>query len=392
MSKILTKEQLKIHKRKLLVVALAVIVLSITAVGYISTFNEVVIEDGEETIEIQTRKETVEEVLLEAGVEYIEKDRITPGLETAVTDGMEIQIIRAVNVEISDDEEKHTLLTPVKTVEDALKEARILIRTEDEITPSLDTELEEGMQIDITRAVPCEIQVDGELIELMTTKETVKAVLEEAEVSLGEEDKINYDLDDSIKEDMEIEVIRVEKEIIDESERIDYKTIRENDGTLEKGKSRVEREGQEGQLEREIEITYENGEEVSREILAETVVQEPVNRIVKIGTKAPKPAPIVSRGGSEVTRTLTVEATAYSSQDPGVGTITATGATLRHGIIAVDPRVIPLGTKIYVPGYGYGIAADTGGAIKGNRIDLAYENRSDALQFGRRMKTIKIYD
>ncbi len=392
MSKILTKEQLKIHKRKLLVVALAVIVLSITAVGYISTFNEVVIEDGEETIEMQTRKETVEEALLEAGVEYIEEDRITPGLETKITDGMEIQIIRAVNVEISDDEEKHTLLTPVKTVEDALKEAQILIRTEDDISPSLDTALKEGMEIDITRAVPCKIQVDGEVIELMTTKETVKEVLEDAEVSLGEEDKINYDLEASIKEEMEIEVIRVEKEIIRENESIDYKTIRENDGTLDKGKSRVEREGQEGQLEQEIEITYENGEEVNREILSETVVQEPVNRIVKIGTKVPKPAPVVSRGGSEVTRTLTVEATAYSSQDPGVGTITATGATLRHGIIAVDPRVIPLGTKIYVPGYGYGIAADTGGAIKGNRIDLAYENRSDALQFGRRMKTIKIYD
>ena len=123
-----------------------------------------------------------------------------------------------------------------------------------------------------------------------------------------------------------------------------------------------------------------------------------MERIVNVGTKEFKPAP-VNRGTSRNTdsssneyRSLTVEATAYTSQDPGVGTITATGATLRHGIIAVDPRVIPLGTKLYVPGYGYGVAADTGGAIKGNKIDLAYMNRTEALKFGRQTLTIRVYD
>lgn len=92
---------------------------------------------------------------------------------------------------------------------------------------------------------------------------------------------------------------------------------------------------------------------------------------------------------SKYFKVLTVEATAYSSQDPGNGNYTATGSRLKKGIVSVDPRLIPLGTKLYVEGYGYAVADDVGGAIKGHRIDLAYDSRSEALQFGR--QTVKVY-
>ena len=92
---------------------------------------------------------------------------------------------------------------------------------------------------------------------------------------------------------------------------------------------------------------------------------------------------------SKYSKVLTVEATAYSSQDPGNGNYTATGSRLKKGIVSVDPRLIPLGTKLYVEGYGYAVADDVGGAIKGHRIDLAYDSRSEALQFGR--QTVKVY-
>lgn len=81
-------------------------------------------------------------------------------------------------------------------------------------------------------------------------------------------------------------------------------------------------------------------------------------------------------------RTLTMTATAYTKYDDGCGDITARGHKLRRGLVAVDPKVIPLGTRLFVAGYGYAIADDTGGAIKGNRIDLAFENRDEALRFG----------
>jgi hypothetical protein len=92
---------------------------------------------------------------------------------------------------------------------------------------------------------------------------------------------------------------------------------------------------------------------------------------------------------SKYSKVLTMEASAYSSQDPGNGNYTATGSRLTKGIVSVDPNLIPLGTKLYIEGYGYAVADDVGGAIKGNRIDLAYDSRAEALQFGR--QTVKVY-
>ena len=91
--------------------------------------------------------------------------------------------------------------------------------------------------------------------------------------------------------------------------------------------------------------------------------------------------------GKTKPRTLTVQSTAYSG-----GGITASGKRVKVGMIAVDPRVIKLGTKVYVPNYGYARAEDTGGAIKGNIIDLYMSSNSQAIQWGRRTVTIKIYD
>ena len=98
---------------------------------------------------------------------------------------------------------------------------------------------------------------------------------------------------------------------------------------------------------------------------------------------------VTGKEPTKFAKKLTMEATAYTSEDPGCGLYTARGNRLRKGLVAVDPRVIPLGTRLYIPGYGYAIADDTGGAIKGNKIDLAYESRSEALKFGRRM--IEVY-
>ena len=79
-----------------------------------------------------------------------------------------------------------------------------------------------------------------------------------------------------------------------------------------------------------------------------------------------------------------MEATAYTAEDGGGDGYTATGQYLQRGMVAVDPDVIPLGSQLYIEGYGYAVAADTGGAIVGDRIDLAMDSTSEALNFGRR--------
>ena len=103
----------------------------------------------------------------------------------------------------------------------------------------------------------------------------------------------------------------------------------------------------------------------------------------------------LSRGAGEpsrFSREMTMTASAYTSQDAGNGARTCRGNLVRKGLAAVDPAVIPLGTRLYIPGYGYAIADDIGGSIKGARIDLAFENRAEALQFGLRKVTVFVFD
>ncbi|MFB3093406.1 MAG: 3D domain-containing protein, partial [Dehalococcoidia bacterium] len=119
--------------------------------------------------------------------------------------------------------------------------------------------------------------------------------------------------------------------------------------------------------------------EVSRELLSETIVA-PDNEIVLEGTAVVEVVEVVAvaavvsepSGDPDCPRTMTVWATWYTAASAGGSGTTATGTTVQKGTVAVDPSVIPLGTRMYIPGYGYGVAEDTGGAIIGNIIDLGY--------------------
>jgi 3D (Asp-Asp-Asp) domain-containing protein len=144
-------------------------------------------------------------------------------------------------------------------------------------------------------------------------------------------------------------------------------------------------------------VLVTEGIEGARTLTAKHVVTEPVDEIVLVGTKRSGAPQVVSRArtadpapASGTGTKLKVTATGYSSQEPGVGTRTATGAAATRGVIAVDPSVIPLGTRVYIPGYGTAVAADTGGAILGARIDLCFDTRGEALVWGRRTVTVTI--
>ncbi|PGL72567.1 3D domain-containing protein [Bacillus sp. AFS055030] len=119
----------------------------------------------------------------------------------------------------------------------------------------------------------------------------------------------------------------------------------------------------------------------------------------KVSAPAPKestPAPKESTSTKKATgsKVVTVEATAYTASCKGCSGITATGIDLKKNpntkVISVDPNVIPLGSKVYVEGYGEAIAGDTGGAIKGNRIDVFIPNKQDAINFGRKQVKVTI--
>ncbi len=156
------------------------------------------------------------------------------------------------------------------------------------------------------------------------------------------------------------------------TETIPFETIYEDDGSLEKGSQEERTAGQNGQRVKTFAVNYYEGEEIDRELTREEIT-EPINKIIAIGTKIIIRNIETDLGNLNYTQKLNVYATPYTLQSAGGSGKTATGTIPHYGTIAVDPRVIPLGTKMYIPGYGIGIAEDTGGAIKGNIIDLFYE-------------------
>jgi len=135
--------------------------------------------------------------------------------------------------------------------------------------------------------------------------------------------------------------------------------------------------GADGYVLYEYTVKQINGREVARQETTETTVQ-PTDEVVTIGTYVPatptpepEPVYVASDSSGQCVATYSVWASYYTAASAG-GLMTATGTGVYKGIIAVDPRVIPLGTRMYVPGYGYGVAADTGGGVLGYSIDLAY--------------------
>ena len=146
-------------------------------------------------------------------------------------------------------------------------------------------------------------------------------------------------------------------------------------------------------FQEEYEVILENGNEVSRKLMDEQSLREKLDKVVAVGTKELDFQ--VSRGAETGTE-FYVNTTAYTAYCNGCSGRTASGLDLRANpnakVIAVDPRVIPLGTKVYVEGYGYAIAADTGGAIKGHKIDVFFPTKTEAFRWGVRKVKIKILE
>ena len=173
-----------------------------------------------------------------------------------------------------------------------------------------------------------------------------------------------------------IETRTVEVPVVVQYERVD---------TLPKGEEKVLQEGPVGLDEVEEEIHYKQGDVIDTKELQRKTITPMQPKVVQVGTREVE----VSRSYDRVREVITMEATAYLPTDGGGDGITATGIRARHGVVAVDPNVIPLGTRVYIPGYGEAIAADTGGDIVGNRIDVVLEDYGSAMQFGRR--TVDVY-
>ncbi|MBI2597404.1 G5 domain-containing protein [Candidatus Daviesbacteria bacterium] len=174
----------------------------------------------------------------------------------------------------------------------------------------------------------------------------------------------------------------------EETQNLPKKTIFEDDPDMEAGEEKVLEEGEDGQRVTVFKITYSNdGEEYQRDVVSTTNTQ-PKNKKVLRGTKIVWKTLNIPEGEIKYWKKMRVYATHYDWRCPGCNEWTAIGMRAGKGVVAVDPKVIPLRSKVYIPGYGIAIAGDTGGAIKDNKIDLGFD---DAKTAGWKAHFIDIY-
>lgn len=268
------------------------------------------------------------------------------------------------------------------TVQEVLKKKHINLGQEDEISPSLSSPVKRDTHIVITRAFKVKVIADGQSREVLSTPIDVKEAIKLAGFKLGEKDIVQTIPTHKTVPGQEIEIIRVTQEDVQLEEPVPCGIEKTLDNTLERGLTRTISPGQNGVALNTIRITYYNGEEQKREVVDSKMLVEPKNKVVALGNITS-----VSRGGNRLdfreARYMAASAYTYT------GHRTATGRQPAVGMVAVDPQVIPLGSRIYVEGYGYAEAADTGGSIRGDRIDLFMEEHSQCIAWGRRQ--VKVY-
>lgn len=306
-----------------------------------------------------------------------------------------INMKKTITMKIDGKEEK--FVTYKRTVKDVLDTQGVIINPKDKVQPALNSNVSEGDTISIKRAVSVELTVGEKKTKINTAENTIEDMLEVESEELKNQgiefnegvDEITPTLDTEITSDLKINLVKVEVKEELASEAIDFDVVLEEDSNLESGLEEVKQEGAAGEKEVLYEIVYKNGKEFSKTVKSSKVVVEPVNKIVTQGTRRT----FASRDGQLLNykSVLYVESTAYSG-----GGVTATGTVpVRdpNGIstIAVDPRVIPLGSLVYVEGYGKAIAADTGGAIKGNIVDVYLNSNEEAINNWGRKYNVPIY-
>lgn len=292
-----------------------------------------------------------------------------------------------------------------------LRENDIELKPGDKTNLALDTELEDNMVFEIYRAMPVNVTYMGETAEYLTTKKTVSEILTELDLAVKETDIFEPAFDSVVESGSSIKVIKTSEEVVEVEESIPFKSVQKINKNLKSGESRIAQEGQDGTKVLSYKVSYEDGIEVNRELVGENITSASVDEVKEIGPTKPIDNYTIAMAGSVTasrgasltySRVLICNASAYdlsgcgkSPSDKGYG-ITSTGMKAQKGVIAVDPSVIPYGTKLYIEAvdgswtYGYAIAGDTGSAIRGNKIDLFFSSNAEAVNFGRRQAKVYV--
>ncbi|WP_214761666.1 3D domain-containing protein [Exiguobacterium sp. s129] len=384
-----------------------------------------VIDDGV-VIEHETRADSVLEVLEELNITLDETDYVTPALSEDVPEDRLIRIERSHEVSLQIGYgQTEVIQTRERTVEDVLLRYGVTVRDGDTVYPSVRTAVTNGMTIRYQPVVAVNLIVGQDASTIYTMATDVAQLLREANVDVTERDTVLPDASTPIRDGLTI-TVNTNRDVVQyESQLIPYDMVEEEDDTLEEGVKQTVQVGVPGLERTRYALTVENGTITNRTKTDVETLRKAMPQIIKVGTKkvtepvtepttADESSPFIPEAEVEIAeppktddvldfssaKQLLVEATAYTNNPED--TVTYDGRVLtRSGydvtdtilfegmrIIAVDPAIIPLGTRVYVEGIGMAIALDTGSAIKGQKIDIMMDEKEEAVTFGRKPLTI----
>ncbi|MHB1354374.1 MAG: ubiquitin-like domain-containing protein [Anaerolineae bacterium] len=300
-------------------------------------------------------------------------------IQAAVASPVRISVRRAVPINVTDGTMPAAFYTTARTIGQALYDHGVWLYEGDRIYPPMSDPISPGLNIIIERSKPVVLDVGGVARLLRTRLDTVGELLRTEQVTIDPKDYVTPDPRTSISTDMAISIVRVRDEYVIDDIPIPYQTLWQADPELELD-ARDEYPGLEGIIRTRSRIRYENNVAVYRTQEEEWIARKPQHHIYTYGTNIVLRTMETPGGTITYWRKIEMLITSYSPSDSGTPFdapwfgYTFLGLKATRGIIAIDPNLLDFYTWLYVPGYGKGYAADTGGMIKGKHIDLCYDD------------------
>ncbi len=400
------------------VIALGILTVIAAIGGIVMLCNTVVTDVYSDNAmkRVYTLSTDAEKIIAASGFGVGEKQRVVLDYFNPEQKESIIVIANPHDALVYDGERLVKIVTVTGTVADAVEAAGLTLSEGDELNFPESMGLTENLQIKVSRAFPVVITADGKSFEVSVTGGTVRDAILKAGLEIGKDDEASLDFSQILKEKTQLQLYRVFYETYKETVTVSHELEIEYDDTMYMGKTKTKTKGVDGKTVNSYRKKYVDGVYVGTELVATKVKKEVVNEVVIRGTKQrdgytgayvgsgkviseltpPFTIALDAKGRPEnYLKIITGKATAYCT-----GTVTSTGARAMAGRVAVDPREIPYGTKMYIVSsdgrynYGYCVAADTGGFIytSSTVVDLYMNTYNECITFGRRNVDIYILE
>jgi uncharacterized protein YabE (DUF348 family) len=338
---------------------------------------------------IRTHADTIGAMLKELHLQVSPNDYLSLSKYTRIDKDLSFDIQSAHRVTIIIKGKEQTFYTIAHTVSEALSKADIKQGIHNSVYPSGDHPISSDMKIVVKQNFPFLLVDGGKKKIVWSASTTVADFLKQQGIQLNDLDQVKPDLFYPLKEYQAVEIIKVPKVSDVVEEPVNYTVVTKNNAEIPQGLTEMVQNVETGVAKNTYEVIIRNKKETKRSLTGTKTIKKSKHKIVAVKAEKPEAPPANTEG-----KEIYVTATAYTGDCSGCSGRTATGIDLRSNpnmkLIAVDPSVIPLGTRVYVEGYGYALAGDTGGGIKGNKIDVFFSTKSAAYQWGLRRIKVRV--